>query len=114
AELVAPSEGPATAASLRAVRGLGRVGDARSLARLVALLETPEPELRAAAARAIDVAAALGAEVAQLEAPLWRRWEAASVPERVAIVEGMRRVGGAAAVARLGAALGPEEASEVR
>ncbi|PCC74240.1 Peptidyl-prolyl cis-trans isomerase (rotamase)-cyclophilin family [Nannocystis exedens] len=111
-ELVKLTTGPATSAA--AIRGLGRIGDAVALARLGELLASPDEAARVAAMQALDVAGALGSEVAGFEAAVWQRWPQASPRERLAIVTATRRLGGPAASARLAAALGPGEAPEVR
>ncbi|MCY0991984.1 peptidylprolyl isomerase [Nannocystis sp. ILAH1] len=108
-ELTAPPK-PSSAA----IRGLGRVGDAVALARLGELLASPDEAVRVAAMQALDVAGALGSEVAGFEDALWQRWPQASPRERLAIVAATRRLGGPAASARLAAALGAGEAMEVR
>ncbi|MFY0533078.1 HEAT repeat domain-containing protein [Nannocystis pusilla] len=102
------------ASSAAAIRGLGRIGDAVALARLGELLASPDEAVRVAAMQALDVAGALGSEVAGFEDALWQRWPQASPRERLAIVIGTRRLGGPAASARLAAALGSGEAPEVR
>ncbi|WAS90476.1 peptidylprolyl isomerase [Nannocystis punicea] len=112
AELARLAAEPGTSAT--AIRGLGRIGDAAALARLGELLASPDEATRVAAMRALDVAGALGSEVAGFEAAVWQRWPQASPRERLAIVEATRRVGGAEASVRLAAALQPGEAPEVR
>ncbi|MCY1061792.1 peptidylprolyl isomerase [Nannocystis sp. SCPEA4] len=114
AELVTYSRGGTSAASLAAIRGLGRTGDARSLARLGELLAAPEEALRVAAMEALALAGALGSEVSAYEATLWQGWPQASSRERLAIVKATWRVGAATAVARLAAALAASETAEVR
>ncbi|MDC0723445.1 peptidylprolyl isomerase [Nannocystis bainbridge] len=104
----------ATEANPAAIEGLGRIGDAVALTRLDALLASPDAATRAAAMRALDVAGALGSEVARFEDAVWQRWPAAGADERLAIVLAMRRLGSGAASARLAAALRPEEAPAVR
>ncbi|MBZ5715914.1 peptidylprolyl isomerase [Nannocystis pusilla] len=114
AELVAYTRGGTSAASLTAIRGLGRTGDARSLARLGELLAAPEEAARVAAMEALALAGALGSDVSAYEATLWQRWPQASSRERLAIVKATWRVGAATAAARLGAALVETETPEVR
>ncbi len=95
AELIARSSGPEAAG---AIRGLGRVGDAAAIGRLLALVRGGEAAERVEAVRALGMAALLGSEIGEAEAVLIERWGAASEAEQVAIAEALGRLGGAASL----------------
>lgn len=95
-------DGP-LAARARAVAALGRVGDAPAIARLLELLA--DPSLRVAAASALGVAAALGAELGDAEAAVLAAWSAADAAQRRAIAPALGRLGTTAATPTLAAAL---------
>lgn len=106
------SEGVAALAAIEApaaVRGLGRVGDAAAIDRLLALLA--EPASRAEAIAALGLAGSLGADVARAEGSLLSLWPGVSDP-RLAVALG--RIGTAAAIPVLTDMLGETRSPALR
>ncbi len=87
--------------ALRAIQGLGRVGDTPAVTHLLELLADPISERRQAAARALGFAALLGSEVRDAEARLLSWWPKASPAERTTIAEVLGQLGGAATLPAL-------------
>lgn len=114
AELLARADGPATPATLLAIRALGRVGDPPAIAALLAHLRAPDPQRRGAAIAALGHAALLGADVSAAEPALITAWNSATPPERRALVTALGRLGTAAALPILTDALAPTSPPDLR
>ncbi len=109
-DLIARTRG---ADALRAIRALGRIGDAPAIAHLLGLLADPDPKRREAAARALGFAALLGSDVRDAEARLIFAWPKAATGERVTIAEVLGQLGGAASLTTLAEGLAPDGPTEL-
>lgn len=116
AALIARADAPVSPDSLLAIRALGRAADPAAIARLVAFLRDPDPQRRTAAAEALGHAGLLGADVGAAEPALLAILPAAGPSERLAVLTALGRLGTAAAVPALAAALDttwPEDQRDV-
>ncbi len=103
APLLALTRADSPRARTLAVAALGRVGDAPAIARLIELLA--DPSLRAPAAAALGIAAALGVELGGAEAAVLAAWPAADASQQTSIAVALGRLGTVASTPVLAAAL---------
>lgn len=85
--------------SFRAIRALGRVGDAAAISEL--RLQLTNPATRPAAADALATSKLLGADVADAEAAILTQWFDTPEHDRDSLVSALGRLGSAAAIATL-------------